>query len=197
MRDGGNLAIAALEQRLPGARCWYGPCRYTSARINTRGKFEQRYGRFEAHIELPRRQGLWPAFWILGSNFGAVRWPICVEIDIMEHLGREPRTVHGTIHGPDYSGGAGIGKPYTPADFADQFHVFALEWEPGALRWYVDGVHYQTRTPADLPEDARWVFDQPFFMILNLAVGGGWGSARFPQRMLVDYVRVYERVDSR
>jgi hypothetical protein len=150
-----------------------------------------------AHIELPRGQGLWPAFWILGSNFGAVRWPICVEIDIMEHLGREPRTVHGTIHGPDYSGGAGIGKPYTPADFADQFHVFALEWEPGALRWYVDGVHYQTRTPADLPEDARWVFDQPFFMILNLAVGGGWGSTRFPQRMLVDYVRVYERVDSR
>lgn len=136
---------------------------------------------------------------MLGSNFGAVRWPNCGEIDIMEHIGREPRTVHGTIHGPGYSGGEGISKSYTlAADFADKFHVFALEWEPG----YVDGVHYQTRTPADLPEDARWVFDQPFFIILNLAVGGGWpgapdASTRFPQRMLVDYVRVYEQVGSR
>lgn len=203
VHDGRNLVITALEQRLPGARCWYGPCRYTSARINTRGKFEQRYGRFEARIKLPRGEGLWPAFWMLGSNFGAVRWPICGEIDIMEHIGREPRTVHGTIHGPGYSGGEGISKSYTlAADFADKFHVFALEWEPGALRWYVDGVHYQTRTPADLPEDARWVFDQPFFIILNLAVGGGWpgapdASTRFPQRMLVDYVRVYEQVGSR
>lgn len=202
VHDGRNLVIAALEQRLPAARCWYGPCRYTSARINTRGKFEQRYGRFEARIKLPRGQGLWPAFWMLGSNFGAVRWPICGEIDIMEHIGREPRTVHGTIHGPGYSGGEGIGKSYTlPVEFADKFHVFALEWEPGELRWYVDGLNYQTRTPADLPEGARWVFDQPFFIIFNLAVGGGWpgmpdASTRFPQRMLVDYVRVYERVGS-
>ncbi|MER3444354.1 MAG: hydrolase [Armatimonadota bacterium] len=203
VHDGRNLAITALEQRRPGLRCWYGPCRYTSARLNTRGKFEQRYGRFEARIKLPRGQGLWPAFWLLGNNIGTVSWPLCGEIDVMENIGREPRTVHGTLHGPGYSGGAGIGKPYTlPADFADAFHVFALEWEPQELRWYVDGVHYQTRTPADLPEGARWVFDRPFFLILNLAVGGAWpgmpdATTRFPQRMLVDYVRVYERTDGR
>lgn len=199
VHDGRNLVIAALEQRLPGLRCWYGPCRYTSGRINTKGKFEQRYGRIEARIKLPRGQGLWAAFWMLGSNFGPVRWPNCGEIDIMEHIGREPRTVHGTIHGPGYSGGEGITRSYRiSTDFADAFHVFALEWEPGMLRWYVDGVLYQTLTPADLPEDTRWVFDQPFFIILNLAVGGGWpgppdATTRFPQRMLVDYVRVYER----
>lgn len=203
VHDGRNLAITALEQRLPGLRCWYGPCRYTSARLNTRGKLEQRYGRFEARIKLPRGQGLWPAFWLLGNNIGTVSWPLCGEIDVMENIGREPRTVHGTIHGPGYSGGAGIGKPYTlPTDFADAFHVFALEWEPEELRWYVDGVLYQTRTPADLPEGARWVFDRPFFLILNLAVGGAWpgmpdATTRFPQRMLVDYVRVYERLDGR
>ncbi len=203
VHDGRNLVITALEQRPPGLRCWYGPCRYTSARLNTRGKFEQRYGRFEARIKLPRGQGLWPAFWMLGNNFGAVRWPLCGEIDIMEQIGREPRTIHGTIHGPGYSGGEGIGKAYTlPTDFAQAFHVFALEWEPEALRWYVDGVLYQTRTPADLPEGTRWVFDRPFFLILNLAVGGGWPGApdattRFPARMLVDYVRVYERIEGR
>jgi len=203
VHDGRNLAITALEQRLPGLRCWYyGPCRYTSARINTRGKFEQLYGRFEARIKLPRGQGLWPAFWLLGNNIDTVGWPHCGEIDIMEQIGREPRTVYGTIHGPGYSGSKGIGKPYTlPTDFADAFHVFALEWEPGELRWYVDGVLYQTRTPADLPPGARWVFDDhPFFIILNLAVGGDWpgkpdASTRFPQRMLVDYVRVYKKAD--
>ena len=200
VHDGrGNLAITASRQRIPGLACWYGACRYTSARINTGGKFEKLYGRFEARIKVPRGQGLWPAFWMLGNNFKQVGWPSCGEIDIMEHIGREPRTVYGTVHGPGYSGADGIGAGYTfSEDLADKFHVFAVEWEPNEIRWYVDGILYHTVTPDKLPAGAPWVFNRPFFLILNLAVGGYWPgypdeSTRFPQRMLIDYVRVYDR----
>jgi beta-glucanase (GH16 family) len=119
----------------------------------------------------------------------------------MENIGREPAIVHGTIHGPGYSGAGGLGAPDSlPGGqrFADDFHVFAVEWEPAAIRWYVDGTLYETRTPTDLPAGTRWVYDHPFFLILNVAVGGGWpgppdATTVFPQRMLVDYVRVYRR----
>jgi beta-glucanase (GH16 family) len=138
---------------------------------------------------------------MLGADIDRAGWPACGEIDIMEHIGREPGTVHGTLHGPGYSGAQGVGAPSAlPGGrrFADSFHTFAVEWEPRAIRWYVDGRLYQTRTPGDLPAGARWVFDRPFFLILNVAVGGNWpgrpaASTTFPQTMLVDYVRVYRR----
>jgi beta-glucanase (GH16 family) len=138
---------------------------------------------------------------MLGDDVASAGWPTCGELDVMENIGREPATVHGTVHGPGYSGANGIGAAYSLAQgarLADDFHVFAVEWEPAAIRWYVDDVLYETRTPADLPSGARWVFDHPFFMLLNLAVGGGWpgnpdATTVFPQAMLVDYVRVYAR----
>ena len=195
----GFLAIQALRETFTGTD---GIRReYTSARLKTQAKFEQAYGRFEARLQIPRGQGLWPAFWMLGNDIPTAGWPRCGEIDIMENIGREPATVHGTIHGPGYSGGQGIGSAFTlpgGARFADGFHVFAVEWEPLAIRWYVDGALYQTRTPADLPAGQHWAFDHPFFILLNVAVGGGWpgnpdASTVFPQTMLVDYVRVYRR----
>ena len=174
---------------------------YTSARIKTLHKFEQTYGRFEARIQIPRGQGIWPAFWMLGNDIDSKHWPACGEIDIMENIGKEPATVHGTIHGPGYSGDKGIGSPLTlPAgkNFADDFHVYAVEWEPNTIRFYVDDHLYATRTPADLPSGAKWVYDHPFFILLNVAVGGDWPGSpdvttKFPQSMLVDYVRVYKR----
>jgi len=172
---------------------------YTSGRILTKGKFAQRYGRFEARIRIPAGQGMWPAFWMMGE--GAASWPDRGEIDIMENIGKEPDTVHGTIHGPGYSGSKGISTPFTlPAGrkFAEDFHVYAIEWQPNAIRWYVDNELYKTVTPADLPAGTKWVFDRPFYLLLNLAIGGGWpgspdSATVFPQSMLVDYVRVYER----
>lgn len=200
MDGNGNLVITAVKETLPKKnRCWYGRCQYSSARIKTVGKFKQAYGRFEARIKIPYGQGIWPAFWMLGKNINKVSWPNCGEIDIMENIGREPSTAHGTIHGPGYSGANGIGAAYdlSAGAFADDFHVFAIEWEPGAIRWYVDDNLYQTRTQADLPAGAAWVFDHPFFMLLNVAVGGYWpgnpdATTVFPQRMYVDYVRVYQ-----
>ncbi|HEX3557652.1 MAG TPA: glycoside hydrolase family 16 protein [Pyrinomonadaceae bacterium] len=198
----GSLAVEAFAETLPPEfKCWYGPCRYTSARLYTKRKFTQAFGRFEARIKLPAGQGVWPAFWLLGDDIDSAGWPACGEIDIIENIGREPSTVHGTLHGPGYSGANGIGAPYTlPGGrrFADAFHIFAVEWEPKEIRWYVDGKLYETRTPADLPAGAKWVYDHPFFIILNFAVGGGWpgdpdATTRFPQTMLVDYVRVYKK----
>jgi len=198
----GSLVIKALQETLSqNFKCWYGPCRYTSARLITKEKFAQAYGRFEARIKIPYGQGIWPAFWLLGDDIDKVGWPVCGEIDIMENIGREPAMVHGTIHGPGYSGSKGIGAPYALTGgkrFADDYHLFAIEWEPQAIRFYVDGKLYATRTPAEIPTGAKWVYDHPFFIILNLAVGGSWpgepdATTRFPQTMLVDYVRVYQR----
>jgi beta-glucanase (GH16 family) len=197
----GALVIRALRETLgPEFKCWYGPCRYTSARLITKNKFAQAYGRFEARIKLPYGQGIWPAFWLLGEDIGTVGWPACGEIDIMENIGREPGIVHGTIHGPGFTGASGIGAPFTLSGgrrFSDAYHTFAIEWEPQVIRWYVDDQLYATRTPRDLPPGAKWVYDNPFFIILNLAVGGAWPgnpdrTTAFPQTMLVDYVRVYK-----
>ena len=197
----GNLVIKVLEEKYTGSD---GVTRnYTSARLKTQGKFSQTYGRFEARIKIPRGQGIWPAFWMLGDDIDKPGWPDCGEIDIMENIGKEPALVHGTIHGPGYSGANGIGSPYalpSGQSFADDFHIFAVEWEPNAIRFYVDDHLYATRTPADLPKGAKWVYDHPFFLLLNVAVGGGWpgnpdASTVFPQTMLVDYVRVYARTN--
>jgi beta-glucanase (GH16 family) len=198
-QEHGSLVIEAIRGLFTGAD---GVQRdYTSARLKTEGKFSQAYGRFEARIKMPKGKGMWPAFWLLGNDIGSVHWPKCGEIDIVENIGVEPSTIHGTIHGPGYSGAHGIGSPFTSPDnkhFSDHFHLFAIEWEPTEIRFYVDDHLYATRRPADLPAGAKWVYDHPFFIILNLAVGGSWpgnpnASTHFPQRVLVDYVRVYRR----
>ncbi len=195
----GNLVIKVLAEKYTGAD---GVTRnYTSARLKTQAKFTQTLGRFEARIKIPRGQGIWPAFWMLGADIGTAGWPACGEIDIMENIGKEPGIVHGTLHGPGYSGEHGIGAPFTlPGDhrFTDDFHVYAVEWDSQAIRFYVDDHLYETRTPADLPAGTKWVYDHPFFILLNVAVGGGWpgdpdASSSYPQTMLVDYVRVYRR----
>ncbi len=197
-QQNGNLVIEALKETFTG------PDKvtrsYTSARLKTAGVFTQAYGRFEARIKIPYGQGIWPAFWMLGDDISTVGWPKCGEIDIMENIGAEPNKVHGSLHGPGYSGEHPLTGEYAlpSGRFADDFHVFAVEWEPSAIRFYVDDVLYETRAPADLPPGTRWVYDHPFFLILNVAVGGNWpgnpdASLKFPQRMLVDYVRAYSR----
>src|SRR6266850_429479 len=195
----GSLVIKAIRETYTGSDNVMRD--YTSARLITRNNFTATYGRFEARIKLPYGQGIWPAFWLLGSNIGSVGWPQCGEVDIMENIGREPSIIHGTIHGPGYSGGNGLSSSYSLSNnqrFADSFHTFAVEWEPNVVRFYCDGILYKTRTPADLPQGQTWVFNHPFFILLNVAVGGYWpgnpdGTTVFPQTMQVDYVRVYQR----
>jgi beta-glucanase (GH16 family) len=192
--DGGMLAIEARREEREGRH-------YSSARLKTAGLVERTYGRYEARIRIPRGQGIWPAFWLLGADCKTAGWPRCGEIDIMENIGKEPSTVHGTLHGPGYSGEHAFGKPSSIAagEFADDFHIYAVEWEPRAIRWYRDGILYHSASPALVK--GEWVFEHPFFVILNLAVGGYWpgnpdATTSFPQRMLVDYVRVYRRAGS-
>ncbi len=198
----GSLVIKAVKLTPPlNLSCWYGPCQYTSARLITKGKFEQKYGKFEVRIKIARGQGLWGAFWMLGNNIDKVGWPHCGEIDVMENIGREPSIVHGTVHGPGYSGARGIGAPFSLANnqvFADDFHVYSTEWSASNIKFFVDGTLYKTITAVDLPQGSKWVYDHPFFVILNLAVGGSWGgnpdnTSVFPQTMMVDYVRIYKR----
>ena len=183
----GNLVITARRETFQGQP-------YTSARILTRGLFEQTYGRFEARMQLPSGAGMWPAFWLLGANYETVGWPACGEIDIMEYRGQEPNIVIGSLHGPGYSGGGSRSDRFVMSGegFNEDFHVFAVEWTDGAIIWEVDGIPYHTVTPRDVP---RWVFNQPFFIIVNVAVGGNFvgppnESTQFPQTMLIDYIRV-------
>ncbi len=171
---------------------------YTSARLKTQGLHAWMYGRFEARMQLPYGQGIWPAFWLLGEDILRSGWPGCGEIDIMEYIGRQPDRVYATVHGPGYSGGAGVGSSFlfSQGSPSEDFHVYAIEWEPQEIRWYVDDTPYFAVTPDSLP--GRWVFDHPFFIILNLAVGGNWPgrpdeTTVFPQFLRVDYVRVYQR----
>jgi beta-glucanase (GH16 family) len=195
----GRLVIKVMKEKFSGAD--HVSRNYTSARLITRNKFSATYGRFEARLKLPKGQGIWPAFWLLGNDIGAVGWPECGEIDVMENIGREPSTIHGTIHGPGYSKGNPLSSSYSlpgSGRFADSFHTFAVEWEPNVIRFYCDGILYSARTPADVPAGKKWVFNKPFFIILNVAVGGDWPGSPdettvFPQTMLVDYVRVYRR----
>jgi beta-glucanase (GH16 family) len=198
---GGNLVITAQKETYTGSD---GVTRnYTSARLKTQNLFSQAYGRFEARIKIPAGQGMWPAFWMLGKDIGAVGWPKCGEIDIMENIGKEPGIVHGSLHGPSTSGRTSdASAPFSlPAgqNFAADFHLYAVEWEPGTVRFYVDSNLYATFTQSQWPAGGTWAFDHPFFIILNVAVGGDWpgapdNSTIFPQQMLVDYVRVYSKM---
>lgn len=186
----GYLLITARKENFEGSG-------YTSARLVTRGNFEQVYGRYEARIKLPYGQGIWPAFWLLGADTEGEIWPQIGEIDIMEYRGQDPTVVLGSVHGPGYSAGNAITKSYTLKNdrFDTGFHIFGIEWGPEYINFYVDDVLYNQITPDDLP--GEWVFNDPFYIILNLAVGGSFVGAPneetvFPQTMLVDYVRVYK-----
>lgn len=189
----GMLQITAIKESFEGAQ-------YTSARLLTKGLFEQKYGRFEARIKMPYGQGFWPAFWLLGSDLETVGWPQCGEIDIMEYRGQKPTITNGAIHGPNYSGGNSIFKSYDLINdrFDTGFHVFGIEWGENYINYYVDNVLYNQITLDTVNKvKGKWVFDHPFYMILNLAVGGSYvGSPNnetlFPQTMYVDYVRVYQ-----
>jgi beta-glucanase (GH16 family) len=188
--ENGLLLITARQEQFNGAG-------YTSARLITKGKLETQYGRVEARIRLPYGQGMWPAFWMLGDdNNGTEIWPNIGEIDIMENRGQEPTKIVGSVHGPGYSGGNAVSKDYELENdrFDTGFHVFGIEWGPNYVNYYVDDVLYNQITPNDVP--GEWVFNRPFYIILNLAVGGDFvGSPNaqtvFPQTMLVDYVRIY------
>ncbi len=198
--ENGVLKITARREQYMGSS-------YTSARIISKGKYEKKYGRIEARIKLPRGKGLWPAFWMLGSNIqtapespdnpNTVPWPYCGEIDIMEYLGNSPTKIFGTVHGPGYSAGESISKNFflSNSRFDTDFHVFGIEWDENRVNFYVDDMLYHSVTPEDVP--GEWVFNQSFYMILNVAVGGNLpgapnGETPFPQEMLVDYIRVYE-----
>ena len=188
--EDGMLKITARRELFMGSN-------YTSARILTKGKIEQKYGRIEARIKCPLGQGLWPAFWMLGANSDTVIWPNCGEIDIMEYLGNSPTRMFGTVHGPDYSGGESISKNFTLTNsrFDTDFHIFGIEWVENYINFYVDDKLYNQITPQDVP--GEWVFNQPFYIILNVAVGGNLPGppntqTAFPQTMLVDYIRIYE-----
>lgn len=183
----GHLVITA--RREPGGG-------YTSARLVTAGKVAVGHGRVEARIQVPAGRGVWPAFWMLGCDLPEVSWPTCGEIDVMEVIGHEPDVVHGTVHGPGYAGADGITASHTHpgGSLAEAFHVYSVDWAADRISWSVDGVAYHQVTREGVGAD-RWVFDTPFFFLLNVAVGGGWpgppdDSTTFPAQMRVDHVRV-------
>ncbi|WP_183086330.1 discoidin domain-containing protein [Mycetocola tolaasinivorans] len=193
----GNLIVEAKVEDFHGAKF------YSSGRLNTSHKVHAQYGRFEARVKVPEGKGLWPAFWMMGSSFLDGRpWPNNGEIDIMEVLGHAPEETHGTVHGPGYSGMGGQGGAYTLPDktnLSKDFHVWAAEWNSEKITFLLDGneVYTVTRDHVENTLDKAWVFDQEFYIILNLAVGGDWpgspnADTQFPAQMLVDYVRVYQ-----
>ncbi len=185
----GHLVIQAHQES-------FGGMPFTSARLKTQGKITKRFGRIEARIQNPYGPGIWPAFWMLGQNIDEVGWPQSGEIDIMEMRGQLPQVIHGSLHGPGYSGSNPVTQSYslTNARFDADFFVYAVEWHPERIDFFVNDYLYQRVTPDDVSGD--WVFDQPFFLLLNVAVGGNYvgfptQETKFPQQMMVDYVRIY------
>jgi len=187
----GQLVITARKESYSGSG-------YTSARIKTQGLFSQTFGRFEARIKTPTGPGIWPAFWLLGDNITEVSWPQCGEIDIMEQRGQQPAITHGSVHGPGYYGANAITKSYglMTGRFDTDFHIYAIEWGEDYIDFFIDEYLYQRIQPSDLT--GEWVFNKPFFIILNVAVGGNYvgyptTGTPFPQSMIIDYVKVYKK----
>ena len=190
--QGGNLVITAASA---------GASSYTSARLKTLGKFSQQYGRFEARIQMPEGQGLWPAFWMMGADINTVNWPSCGEIDVMENIGKEPSINHGSLHMPATGGTTDdqLTGMYTlsgGAKLGDSFHTYAVEWTSSTITFYVDDMLYETQTQQGA-SGRTWEFNKPFFILLNVAVGGTWpgspdSTTTFPQTMKVDWVRAYQ-----
>lgn len=199
--ENGVLVIEARREEVRDGNRTY---QYTSSRIKTQDLFAVRYGKIEARIKVPYGKGLWPAFWMLGENIRYVRWPICGEIDIMEFLGHDRWTVYGSLHGPNFFGSNSISRSFRldvtrDKPFTEEFYVFGVIWTEDEIAWYVNDRIYQRLRREDLEHMGKiWVFDRPFFIILNLAVGGNWPgypdfNTPFPARMYVDYVRVYQK----
>ncbi len=192
-QDGqGHLVIRALKDDKGD---------YTSARIKTLGKFATQYGKIEVRMKIPQGQGVWPAFWAMGADIEKIGWPNCGEIDIMENIGKEPAIVHGTVHAPGYYGDKGPSGSYTlPAGqkLADDFHVYGMVWTADSIEFEFDGHPYFKVPASSIPAGTKWIFNKPFFLLLNLAIGGDWpgspnSSTVFPSEMIVDYVRVYKK----
>jgi beta-glucanase (GH16 family) len=195
----GQLMIVARVAP-PGLSCYYGPCRYTSAKITTRGKMNAAPGRVEARIKLALGQGLWPAFWMLGQGDPTLSWPACGELDIMENKGSQASTSSSAIHGPGYSGNTPFAHSnvVSPSTLSSDFHVFAVEWDKDHATFYVDGFAHYSVSRNDLQNYGPSILDQGYFVILNLATGGHFdgdpaSDAIFPATMLVDYVRVFKK----
>jgi beta-glucanase (GH16 family) len=199
--DGKGNLVLRVRKPDAAATCWYGPCRYTSARLVTRGKREFQYGRLDVRFKVTDGFGVWPAIWLLGTDVAQVGWPQSGEIDLMEFVGRRPNEVLVTAHGPGYSGSSGkttaidLGGPVSAG-----FHTVTVDWWPGRLSWLFDGRLYQTVTAADVAPNA-WVFDHPFYLLVNVAVGGTLGgqvdpNLPLPQSMVLDYVRLYQESPS-
>jgi beta-glucanase (GH16 family) len=195
----GHLAITARRETLPGmAGCEFGPCDITSGRITTHERFAQRYGRFEARIKIPSGAGVWPAFWMLGDDIDTVGWPASGEIDVMEAVGNDPLSVFGTGHAAGFPengiGSDGYQLPSHEA-LAAGYHRYAVQWSPDRIDWFVDDHSYFTLLRSSLTSGQTWAFDHPYYLLLNLAIGGDWAgepdAGTFPATMLVDYVRVY------
>ncbi len=173
---------------------------YTSASLTTKGKASWRYGRIEVRAKLPSARGTWPAIWMLGTNINEVGWPNCGELDIMEFVGFDPEIVHANVHTGTFNHkrGNGRGGKVKVPDAGQAFHVYALEWSPEKLDFYVDKNLYFT-CPNDKGGEGSWPFDKDQYLILNLAIGGDWGGAHgideasFPQKYYIDYVRVYQK----
>jgi beta-glucanase (GH16 family) len=197
----GQLAIVARVAPA-GLSCYYGACEYTSAKITTRGKMEAwPPGRVEARIRLAAGQGLWPAFWMLGSDIGTKGWPLCGELDIMENRGSAPTTASSAVHGPGYSGNTPFAHALTlsTGSYVADFHTFTVEWDPVSIRYSIDGSLHYIVNRTSVENYGEWVFDKTFFVILNQAVGGHFdgnpqSNAIFPATMLIDYVRVYRKI---
>ncbi|WP_420147360.1 glycoside hydrolase family 16 protein [Spirosoma sp.] len=192
--ENGKLIIEARKEAYQGKN-------YTSARISSQNKQTWKYGRIEALAKLPKGLGTWPAIWMLGSNISTADWPTCGEIDIMEHVGYDEGVIHGTVHTEAYNHGKHTEKGDTlrVSNVASAFHLYAIEWTPDQIDFFVDNQKYYSVKKADLGENVtQWPFDQPFYLILNVAVGGNWGGKKgvdetiWPQRMEIDYVRVYQ-----
>lgn len=189
----GHLIITARKQDKENNR-------YTSARLITKNKASFTYGKIVVRAKLPQGRGTWPAIWMLGNNFDSVQWPLCGEIDIMEHVGYNPDSIFGTVHSDAYNHMKGTqkGKGIYLRDPYTAFHDYAIEWTPDKIDFLLDGQVYNQVANEHLTE-REWPFDQPFFLILNVAVGGGWGGTKgvddtvFPTAMVVDYVRVYQQ----
>lgn len=200
--DGNGNLVITLDQADGSQECYYGPCEFESARLITQHRAEFAYGRIESRLQVPTGgDGLWPAFWSLGTDITYNPWPGAGEIDVMEYVSRIPDEIFGTIHGPGYNGGGSFSGIYDFGQRVDQqYHTFAVEWQPDLITWFVDGIKYHEADPSDVAPNP-WVFDKPFFLLLNFAIGGNFGGAidpanTYPQEYLVDYVRVYQGPDT-